>query len=99
MPLQISARCLKKRLPAARCSIGSNDDCISAAQRPGTAQAVVANALAHSPLSGIYHSLVTLAAPSPGHCHDVSLAAAHESTMNYNCSTKVAAIIYPLEIS
>ncbi|WP_283444766.1 hypothetical protein [Noviherbaspirillum suwonense] len=47
----------------------------------------MANALARAPLSGIHHSLVTLAAPSPGRCHDVPLAAAHEHTMNYNCST------------
>lgn len=77
-----------KRLPAARCRIGSSDDCISAAQRPGTTQAVMANALAHSPLSGIHHSLVALAAPSPGHWHDVSLAAANEGAMNYNCSIR-----------
>jgi hemoglobin-like flavoprotein len=47
----------------------------------------MANDLACPPVFSIHYWLVALAAPSPSHCHDVSLAAAHESTMKYNCST------------
>src|SRR6476620_3962808 len=88
MPSQTNVQCLKKRRLAVQCKAGKITDYISTAQRTGTAQAAVANALACSPLLGIYHRLVALAAPSPSHCHGMSLAAANKVIMKYNCSIR-----------
>jgi len=69
-----------------RCKAGKINDYISTAQRTGTAQAAMANAMACAPLFGIYRRLVPLAAPSPSYCHGMPLATANEVIMKYNCS-------------
>ena len=40
------------------------------------------------PMYSVHHWLVALAAASPSHCHDLSLAAANKGAMKYNCSTR-----------